>query len=138
MTLPCQSVFLLVHPMPGPLSAQVILQFCHQRAPVSQITYPALAWPPRDSIPLIPGAEQEGALRSQELSSCPVPRALDLIPDTLSAQYTRPALPLGPSTAKVLKAAANTNSLGSSKYNDELDLEAQACHPSYSGAEARG
>lgn len=105
---------------------------------MSQIICPALVWPPWDSIPTIPGVGQVGALRFSELSPCLVPCALDLIPNTLSAQDTGPTLPLGPSAVKVLRAAANTNSLASSKQNYDLDLEAQACHPSYSGAEASG
>lgn len=60
---------------------------------------PALVWPPQDSIP---GVGQVGALRSSELSPYLVPWALDLIPNTLSAQHTGPTLPLGPSTVKVL------------------------------------
>lgn len=76
---------------------------------------PALVWPPWDSIPTIPGVGQVGALRFSELSPCLVPCALDLIPNTLSAQDTGPTLPLGPSAVKVLRAAANTNSLASSK-----------------------
>lgn len=82
---------------------------------MSQIICPALPWSDLPGTQFPPGVGQVGALRFSELSPCLVPCALDLIPNTLSAQHTGPTLPLGPSAVKVLRAAANTNSLASSK-----------------------